>query len=106
MTDTSTVKIYVGNHSFDTTEDSLRNIFAEYGDVVSVDMIKDRETGGPRGFSFITIAGADAAAKAVDGLNGRAVDGRPLKVNIAEERSSNRTSGGGRSSNAGRSNRY
>jgi len=105
MTDSS-VKIYVGNHSFDTTEDSLREMFAEYGDIVSVDMIKDRETGAPRGFSFITIAGADAAAKAVEGLNGRDVDGRQIKVNIAEERSRNRASGGGRSSNTGRSNFY
>ena len=105
MTDSS-VKIYAGNLSFDTTEDSLSEMFAEYGDIVSVDMIKDRETGAPRGFSFITIAGAGAAAKAVEGLNGRDVDGRQMKVNIAEERSRNHASTGGRSSNTGGSNFY
>ncbi len=76
------MKIYVGNLSFDTTEDSLRNAFAEFGDVEDVAVITDRDTGRPRGFAFVTMADSTARA-AIDALNGKELDGRTLNVNEA-----------------------
>jgi RNA recognition motif-containing protein len=76
------LKIYVGNLSFDTNEDGLRNAFAEYGDVEEVKMITDRDTGRPRGFAFLTMPD-NAARAAIDALNGKELDGRTLTVNEA-----------------------
>jgi RNA recognition motif-containing protein len=59
-------KIYVGNVSFKTTEDELRSLFSQYGEVSSVNVITDRETGRPRGFAFVEMEGADAAISALD----------------------------------------
>ena len=105
------VKLYVGNLSYDTTGEQLRAMFAEAGTVVTVDVIKDRDTGNPKGFMFITMASQADAAKAITMLNGKEVGGRPLTVNTAKPREER--SGGGRSSygqgNRGRSggnNRY
>lgn len=77
------MKIYVGNLSFDTNEDGLRNAFAEYGDVEEVKMITDRDTGRPRGFAFLTMPD-NAARAAIDALNGKELDGRSLTVNEAK----------------------
>src|SRR5690606_14582302 len=90
-------KLYVGNLPFDTDEEQVRELFSTYGDVQSVDMINDRETGRFRGFCFVAMENseADAAAEALDGYN---FNGRPLKVNEAkprEERPSGYGSGGG-----------
>ena len=82
-------KIYVGNLSFNATEDQIRMLFEEHGTVESVKLITDRETGRPRGFGFVEmeLAGAEAAIKALDN---REVDGRALKVNEARERTERR----------------
>ena len=78
-------KLYVGNLPFSTNEDELRDLFAAYGDVTSVKLIEDRETGRLRGFGFVEMADAGAAA-AMEGLNGKAFGGRDLRVNEAQER--------------------
>ncbi|MFN2134295.1 MAG: RNA recognition motif domain-containing protein, partial [Anaerolineae bacterium] len=72
--------IYVGNMSYDTTEDTLRELFEAFGDVVSVNVITDRATGRPRGFAFVEMASDGAAQEAISELDGRSVDGRTLKV--------------------------
>lgn len=79
-------RIYVGNVNFRTTEDGLRELFSAHGEVISVRMITDRETGRYRGFSFVEMASEEQANAAVEALNGSDLDGRPLKVNIAHER--------------------
>ena len=90
-------KIYVGNMSYNTSEDTLRQLFAQYGEVVSVNVITDRYTGRAKGFGFVEMASDDAARAAMGALNGREVDGRQLKVNEATDkpRDSNRGGGGG-----------
>jgi RNA recognition motif-containing protein len=79
-------RIYVGNVNFRTPEEGLRSLFSNYGEVVSVRMITDRDTGRYRGFSFVEMASEEQANAAVEALNGTELDGRPLKVNIAHER--------------------
>jgi RNA recognition motif-containing protein len=79
-------RIYVGNVNFRTTEESLRAFFSNYGEVVSVRMITDRDSGRFRGFSFVELASEEQAHAAVEATNGMELDGRPLKVNIAHER--------------------
>jgi cold-inducible RNA-binding protein len=90
-------RIYVGNLSYDTTEEGLRTLFAQAGSVAEVKMMMDRETGRPRGFAFVEM-GTDAEARgAIDKLNGRQIDGRSLKISEAQER----TGGGSRGSDGG-----
>jgi RNA recognition motif-containing protein len=79
-------KLYVGNLSYDTTEDGLRTAFAQAGTVVSVDMIKDRDTGRMKGFAFVTMTSDDEAQNAIKMLNEKVLDDRPLKVNVARPR--------------------
>ncbi|MHC4785092.1 MAG: RNA recognition motif domain-containing protein [Planctomycetota bacterium] len=92
------MKIYVGNMSFDTNEDSLRNAFAAHGDVEDVAVITDRDTGRPRGFGFVTMPDS-AARAAIDALNGKELDGRTLNVN--EARAKTGGGGGGRGGQRG-----
>jgi RNA recognition motif-containing protein len=80
----SMTKLYVGNLSFGTTEDSLRALFAQHGTVESAKLIADRDTGRPRGFGFVEMPNADAS-NAMQALNGRELDGRALRVNEARE---------------------
>jgi RNA recognition motif-containing protein len=80
------VKLYVGNMTYDTTEEALRTMFAEAGAVVTVDVIKDRDSGTPKGFAFITMGSQAEAAKAISMFNGKDVGGRPLTVNTAKPR--------------------
>ena len=87
-------RLYVGNLSFNANTDSLRAAFAPFGEVTDVHVVTDRETGQSRGFGFVSMGTAEAAAKAIQSMNGALVDGRPLKVNEAEERG-NRGGGGG-----------
>jgi cold-inducible RNA-binding protein len=90
-------KLYVGNLSFQSTEDDVRNAFSAHGTVQSVALIMDRETGRPRGFAFVEM-GSDAEAQAaVKAMDGRDLGGRNLKVNIAKPRES----GGGGGSRGG-----
>ena len=86
------LKIYVGNVSFDTNEDSLRNAFTAHGDVEDVAVITDRDSGRPRGFAFVTMPDS-AACAAIDALNGKELDGRTL--NVSEARAKTDRSGGG-----------
>lgn len=79
--------IYVGNLSYDSTEQSIRTLFEQYGAVQSVKMIEDRETGRPRGFGFVEMD-PGAANAAIQALNGKDLDGRALKVNEAKPRES------------------
>ena len=79
-------RIYVGNVNFRTTEDGLRDLFSSHGEVVSVRMITDRETGRFRGFSFVEMESEEQAEAAIGALDGTEVDGRPLKVNMAHDR--------------------
>jgi RNA recognition motif-containing protein len=81
-------RIYVGNLPYSATEEELRTMFAEHGDVESVDLITDRETGRPRGFGFVEMP-AEPAEKAISALNNRDMDGRALRVNEARPRSDN-----------------
>jgi RNA recognition motif-containing protein len=74
-------KLYVGNLSFDATEDSVRELFSQYGEVSSVKLITDKDTGRPRGFGFVEMENAD---KAMEELNDKEFEGRKLKVNEAK----------------------
>ena len=84
-------RLYVGNLSFSSTVEGLRAAFAESGEVVDAHIVKDRDTGRSRGFGFVTMSTEDQARKAIEAMNGAMLDGRPLKVNEAQER----TGGGG-----------
>lgn len=86
--------IYVGNLPFTATEDEVQELFAAYGNVDSVRLITDRETGRPRGFGFVRMDAADADA-AIQALNGKEMGGRSLRINEAEERKP-RPAGGAR----------
>ncbi|KAB7627766.1 RNA recognition motif domain-containing protein [Alkalilimnicola sp. S0819] len=86
--------IYVGNLPFTSTEDELRDLFGEFGEVESVRLINDRDTGRPRGFGFVQMP-ADAAEKAIAALNGQNHGGRDLRVNEAEDKPRRPAGGGG-----------
>jgi RNA recognition motif-containing protein len=88
-------KLYVGNLSYTTTEDELRALFAQAGQVKSVSVIKDRDTGRSKGFAFVEMTTADEAQKAIDTLNGQAFQERSLRVNIARPREDRPRGGGG-----------
>lgn len=79
-------KLYVGNLSYDTNEESLRQAFAKAGTVVSVDIIKDRETGRTKGFAFVTMKNQEEAENAIKLWNEKTLDNRVIKVNIARPR--------------------
>ena len=89
------MKIYVGNMSYSTTEESLEALFSNFGQVEEVAIINDRETGRPRGFAFITMPNDDEARKAIEEINGTEFEGRSLTVNEARPKQ-NRGGGGGR----------
>ena len=89
-------KLYVGNISYQTTEESLRGMFEDGGfSVQSVNIIMDRNTGQSKGFGFVELDSADAAQGAIDSLDGKEVDGRPIRVNVARERQDRGGGGGG-----------
>lgn len=88
-------KLYVGNLSYETTEDQLREKFAEVGEVESVSLVTDRETGRSRGFAFVEMTNEAEAKAAIETLTGQAVDGRTLNVSIAKPKETRRPSGGG-----------
>ena len=81
-----TQNIYVGNLNYDTTEDTLRTLFAEYGQVESVRLITDRYSGRSKGFAFVEMSTEEAAAEAIAALNGKQVDSREIKVDKAKPR--------------------
>ena len=88
-------KIYVGNLSYDTTEDDLRTLFAQAGTVTSVALIKDRDTGQSKGFAFVEMSNQSEAEKAIQTFNGYTLSNRPLKVNLARPREERSFGGGG-----------
>jgi cold-inducible RNA-binding protein len=88
-------KLFVGNLSFNTTENDLQDAFAAHGTVVEANLITDRETGRARGFGFVTMSTDEEANKAVEALNGVEMDGRSLTVNVARPREE-RAGGGSR----------
>src|ERR1700722_5228165 len=79
-------KLYVGNLSYNTTENQLQDLFGAHGPVTSVDLIMDKFSGRPRGFGFVTMESKEAAEAAVAALNGKNIDGRDLTVNEARPR--------------------
>ena len=99
------MNIYVGNLSYQTTEDELRDLFAEFGDVVSAKLIVDKFTGQSKGFGFVEMSNNSEAQKAMDELNGRDVNGRGITVNQARPRQE-RSRGGGGGRGYGGGNRY
>jgi RNA recognition motif-containing protein len=104
-------KLYVGNLSFNTTENDLQDAFAAHGTVVQANLVTDRDTGRARGFGFVTMSTNAEAESAVNALNGVSLDGRTLTVNVArprEERPSggNGYGGGRREFTGGGRNRY
>jgi cold-inducible RNA-binding protein len=76
--------LYVGNLSYNTTEDGLRTLFAEFGEIESVKVITDRYTGRSRGFAFVEMTSEQEALEAISNLNGKSVDGRELRVDKAK----------------------
>ena len=88
-------RLYVGNLSFNTGSDAVRDAFARYGTVTDVHLVTDRETGQPRGFGFVTMSTNEEAQAAIGGMNGQNLDGRALRVNEAEERKGGGGGGGG-----------
>jgi len=90
-----TEKVYVGNLSYDTTEDTLRTLFAEFGEIESVNLINDRVTGRPKGFAFVEMTTDQAAQAAISALNGKLVDEREIKVDKAKPRVDRDQRGGG-----------
>src|ERR1044071_114474 len=103
-------KLFVGNLSFDITENDLQDAFAAFGSVTEANLMMDRTTNRPRGFGFVTMSTAEEAQKAIAAMNGREMDGRAITVNVArprEERSGGGGVGGGRRSyGGGGRNRY
>jgi RNA recognition motif-containing protein len=102
-------KLFVGNLSFNTTENDLNDAFAAHGTVLEANLMMDRATGRPRGFGFVTMSSPEEAQKAIDAMNGKTIDGRALTVNIArprEERAPGGGGGGGRREFRGGRDRY
>jgi RNA recognition motif-containing protein len=99
-------RLYVGNLSFGSTAESVRETFARVGEVSDVHLVTDRSTGQSRGFAFVTMGSPAEAHAAITGLNGTPLEGRSLKVNEAEERQARSGFGGGESGAGGTSNRH
>jgi cold-inducible RNA-binding protein len=88
-------KIYIGNLSFQTSQEDLQEVFEKHGTVESVAIITDRETGRPRGFAFVEMSSDSEAQAAIQALDGTTLDGRPLRVNEAQAKPRDGGGGGG-----------
>jgi cold-inducible RNA-binding protein len=88
-------KLFVGNLSFNTTENDLTDAFAAHGTVVETNLMMDRATGRSRGFAFVTMNSPEEAQKAIEAMNGKSIDGRALTVNVAKPREERPGGGGG-----------
>jgi cold-inducible RNA-binding protein len=91
----SNTKLFVGNLSYNTTENDLHDAFAAHGTVVEANLMMDRMTGRPRGFAFVTMGSPEEAQKAIEAMNGAQLDGRALTVNIARPKEDRPPGGGG-----------
>jgi RNA recognition motif-containing protein len=89
-------KLFVGNLSFETTENDLQDAFAAHGTVTETNLMMDRVSGRPRGFGFVTMSSPEEAQKAIAALNGSQLGGRALTVNVAKPREERPAGGGGR----------
>jgi len=89
-------KLFVGNLSFQTTENDLQDAFAAFGSVTETNLMMDRTSGRPRGFGFVTMATPEEAQAAIAGLNGKDLGGRAITVNVARPREERPGGGGGR----------
>jgi len=89
-------KLFVGNLSFNATQEQVQGLFAAHGNVIEVDVIKDKFTNRPRGFGFVTMETPEAAEAAIQALNGKEIDGRALTVNVARPREERPPRAGGR----------
>ena len=98
-------KLYIGNLSFDTTQQDLEQLFGEVGTVESANLIEDRDTGRSRGFAFVEMSSDEEAQNAISQFNGKEVDGRELKVNEAKPQEKRAGGGGGRGGYGGGGNR-
>jgi RNA recognition motif-containing protein len=104
-------KLFVGNLSFNQTENDLQEMFGAHGAVQEAKVVTDRDTGRPRGFAFVTMSTPEEAQAALNALNGKTVDGRALTVTVAKPREERGTGGGGgfrggRRDHGGGRNRY
>jgi RNA recognition motif-containing protein len=88
-------KVFVGNLSFDTTEGEVEQLFGQAGTIVKVTLPTERETGRPRGFAFVEFDSSEAASAAIEKFDGQDLNGRPLRVNQAMERTFGGPGGGG-----------
>ena len=95
------MRLYVGNISFDATESSLRAAFSAFGEVSSISVVTDRDTGRPRGFGFVEMSTDSEGQAAINGLNGTDLEGRALNVNEARPRPERGGFGGGNSNGRG-----
>ena len=98
-------KLYVGNLSYDDTEDDLHELFSQYGTVVSINVITDRDSGRPKGFAFVEYEDESSASGAIEALDGSDFMGRPLRVNIAQPKREGGGGGGGGYRGGGRGGR-
>ena len=87
-------KLYVGNLSYDTTEDQIRTLFSQAGEIAEIAFIMDRDTGRPKGFGFVTMATEEGSKEAIKRFNGFTMDNRALTVNEAKPREERSTGGG------------
>ena len=87
--------LFVGNLSFQTTEEDLRSLFESFGEITRIQVMKDRDTGRSRGFGFVEMAAEESAEKAIGALNGKEVQGRTLTVNEARPKPERTRFGGG-----------
>jgi cold-inducible RNA-binding protein len=88
-------KLFVGNLSFNTTENDLQDAFAAHGTVLETNLMVDKMSGRPRGFAFVTMSTPEEAQKAIEAMNGASIDGRALTVNVARPREERPGGGGG-----------
>jgi cold-inducible RNA-binding protein len=88
-------KLFVGNLSWSTKDDGLREAFEPFGEITEAKVISDRDTGRSRGFGFVTFTNDDDAANAIEEMNGKSIDGRAIRVNEAQERAPRNGGGGG-----------
>jgi RNA recognition motif-containing protein len=94
-------RLYIGNLSYQASNETLREAFSQFGVVTDVHVVTDRDSGQSRGFGFVTMGTAQEAQKAMTSMDGTLLDGRPLKVNEAEERQDRGGGGGGRGGGGG-----